>query len=65
MINNVCQAVSFLGILLNSEQDNKLLFSSLDGRGFEGEWIRIYGMAKSLCCPPETITTLLIGYTSI
>ena len=22
-------------------------------------------MAKSLCCPPETITTLLIGYTPI
>ena len=20
-------------------------------------------MAKSLCCPPETITTLLVGYT--
>ena len=23
------------------------------------------GMAKTLCCPPETITTLLIGYTPI
>ena len=22
-------------------------------------------MAKSLCCPPETITTLLISYTPI
>ena len=22
-------------------------------------------MAESLCCPPETITTLLIGYTTI
>ena len=22
-------------------------------------------MAESLCCPPETITTLLIGYTPI
>ena len=23
------------------------------------------GMAESFCCPPETIATLLIGYTSI
>ena len=23
------------------------------------------GMAKTLCCPPETITTLLMGYTPI
>ena len=23
------------------------------------------GLAESLCCPPETITTLLFGYTSI
>ena len=23
------------------------------------------GMAESLCCSPETITTLLIGHTSI
>ena len=22
-------------------------------------------MAESLCCPPETITTLLIGYTPV
>ena len=22
-------------------------------------------MAESLCCPPETITTLLIGYTAM
>ena len=41
------------------------LHGSLDGRGV---WRRkdacIY-MAESLCCPPETITTLLIGYMLI
>ena len=31
-----------------------------------GEWIHIYKcMAESLCCTPETITTLLIGYALI
>ena len=36
--------------------------------GWEGCWGRMDTctcMAKSLCCPPETITTLLIGYTPI
>ena len=36
--------------------------------GRRGVWgrmdTRIY-MAESLCCPPETITTLLIGYSPI
>ena len=31
------------------------------GRKFGGEWIRV-DMAESLCCSPETITTLLISY---
>ena len=31
------------------------------GGEFGGEWLR----AESLCCPPETITTLSIGYTPI
>jgi len=34
------------------------------GGVFEGEWVNIY-MAESLHCLPETITTLLTGYTSI
>ena len=35
-------------------------------REFRGEWIHVYVcMAESLCCSPETITTLLIGYTPI
>ena len=34
------------------------------GGEFGGEWIHVY-VAESLCCAPETITTLLIGYTPI
>ena len=33
------------------------------GRGFGGRMDTCICMAESLCCPPETITTLLIGYT--
>ena len=36
--------------------------------GLEGVWGRMdtcIGMAESLCCPLETVTTLLISYTSI
>ena len=43
-----------------------MLHGSLDGRGVWGRmdtWST--WMAESLCCPPETITTLLISYTSI
>ena len=42
------------------------------GGEFGGEWIHVYVhlspfacMAESLLCSPETITTLLIGYTPI
>ena len=36
------------------------------GGEFGGEWIHVYVcMDESLCCPPETITTLLISYTPI
>jgi len=36
------------------------------GGEFGGEWIHVYVcMAESLCCPSETITTLLISYTPI
>ena len=30
---------------------------------FGGEWIHVYVRAESLHCSPETITTLLTGYT--
>ena len=44
-----------------------MLCGSLGGRG-GGVWGRMdtcMCMAESLCCPPETITTLLIGYMPI
>ena len=31
---------------------------------FGGEWIHVC-MAESLCCPPESITTLIIGHIPI
>ena len=42
-----------------------MLCSSLDGRGVWGRMDTCICMAESLCCPPETIITLLIGYTRI
>ena len=36
------------------------------GGHFGGKWIHVYiYMVESLCCSPETLTTLLIGYTPI
>ena len=42
-----------------------MLCSSLDGRGLWGRMDTCISMAKSLCPSPETITTLLTGYTPI
>ena len=42
-----------------------MLHGSLDGRGVWGRMDTCIWMAESLCCPPETVTTLLIGYTPI
>ena len=39
-----------------------ILCGSLDGNGVGGEMDTCICMAESLCCSPETITTLLIGY---
>ena len=36
---------------------------SLDGRGVSGRMDTCICVVESLCCPPETITTLLIGCT--
>ena len=38
---------------------------SLEGRGVWGRMDTCIWMAEPLCYPPETITTLLIGYTSV
>ena len=42
-----------------------MLCGILDGRGVWGRMDTYIHMAESLCCSPETITALLIGYTSI
>ena len=42
-----------------------ILCGSLDGRGVWGRMDIGICMAESLSCSPETITTLLIGYTPI
>ena len=41
------------------------LCGSLDGRRVWGRMDTHICMAESLCCPPETITVLLISYTPI
>ena len=41
------------------------LCGSLDGRGIGGEMDTCLCMVESFCCPPETITILLISQTSI
>ena len=41
------------------------LCGSLDGRGVGGRMDTCISMAESLGCSPETIITLLIGYTPI
>ena len=38
---------------------------SLDGRGVWGGMDTCVSVAESLCCLPEIITTVLIGYTQI
>ena len=42
-----------------------MLPGSLDGMGVWGRMDICIGMAETCCCPPGTITTLLISYTSI
>ena len=42
-----------------------MLCGNMDGRGLRGKMVTCVCMAKSCCCLPETITTLLIGYTAI
>ena len=42
-----------------------MLCASLDGTGVWGRMDTCIYMAESLQCSPETITTLLIGYTLI
>ena len=41
-----------------------ILCGSLDGRGVWGRMDTCICKAESLCCPPEAVTTLLIGNTT-
>ena len=42
-----------------------MLCGNLHGRGIWGRMNACVCITKSLCCSPETITTLLIGYTPV
>ena len=42
-----------------------LLCGSLDGKGVWGRMYTCICMAESLCCPPEIVTTFLVGYIPI
>ena len=42
-----------------------MLYGRLDGRGIWGRMDTCISMTESLRCKPETITTLLISYTSV
>ena len=42
-----------------------MLSDSLDGSGVLGRMDTCVCMTESLCCPPETVTTLLLDYTPI
>ena len=53
--------------LLDSTGDSaQCLVAAWMGGEFGEQWLHIYVyMPESLCCPPETITTLLTDYTTI
>ena len=53
------------GLTVQRRELCSMLWGSLDGRGAWRRMVTCIYMAESLCCPPETITTLLIGFTSI
>ena len=48
--------------VLISREHSSVLCGTLDRRGVWGRMYMFLCMAESLCCLPETITTLLIGY---
>ena len=51
--------------LLYSTGNSAQCCGSLDGRGVWGRMDTCMCMVELLCCAPETITTLLTGYTPI
>ena len=62
-VSKVCLSNSFL--LKVYMELYSMLCGSMDGRGLWGKMVTCVCMAESHCCSPETITTLLIGYTPI
>ena len=58
---SLCIMLRILGFLRNMSK----ACGSLDGRGVWGRRVTYICMAKSLCFPSETITTLLIRYIPI
>ena len=52
-------------LLYSTENFAQCYVAAWMGRWFGGEWIHVLGMAESLCCLPDTITVLLIGYIPI
>ena len=52
-------------ILYSTGNSAQCLCGSLDGRGAWGRRDTCECVAESLCCPSETITTLLISSTPI
>ena len=52
------------GLTIQHRELCLMLCGSLDGGGVWGRMDTCICMTESLCCPPETITTLLIGYTA-
>ena len=51
-------------LLYSTKNSAQQLCGNLDGRGVWGRMDTCICMTESLCCSPETITTLLTGYRS-
>ena len=52
-------------LLYSTGNSAQMVYGSLDEKDVWGRMDTCICMAETLCCPPETITALLIGYTSI
>ena len=53
------------GYSVQHKEFNSILYSNLNGKGFEKKRDACICIIKSLCCTLETITILLINYTPI
>ena len=52
-------------LLCNTGNSTQCCVAGWVGGQFGRKWILVYVWAESLCRPPETIPTLLIGYNPI